>query len=106
MSKFTYCYPSTDEKDNLTPRKPKDKEENEEGRERESGDGRKKRKEDKDSRGEQVDHQVFIIVNFIIIIIIIIIIILREEKVEHQVLDEGRHIGGRVTWCKSCQKSA
>ena len=62
MSKFTYCYPSTDEKDNLTPRKPKDKEENEEGRERRSGDGRKKRKEDKDSRGEQVDHQVCIIV--------------------------------------------
>ena len=44
-----------------------------------------------------MDHQVFIIVNFIIIIIIIIISILREEKVEHQVLDEGRHIGGRVT---------
>ena len=40
-----------------------------------------------------MDHQVFIIV----IIVIIIIIILREEKVEHQVLDEGGHIGGRVT---------
>ena len=44
-----------------------------------------------------MDHQVFIIVNIIIIIIIIIISILREEKVEHQVLDERRHIGGRVT---------
>ena len=63
-----------------------------------------------------MDHQVFIIFNiiniiiFIIVIIVIIIIIiiniLREEKVEHQVLDEGGHIGGRVTWCKPCQQSA
>ena len=54
-----------------------------------------------------MDHQVFIIFNiiniiiFIIVIIVIIIIIiiniLREEKVEHQVLNEGRHIGWRVT---------
>ena len=40
-----------------------------------------------------MDHQVCMIV----IIIMIIINILGGEKVEHQVLDEGRHIGGWVT---------